>query len=425
MTRHGIGCRRSPPRGGTLACLPVLRSFLKWSGAIVVYAGLCAVYTLTIVLVAAAAFVSIGALAYVSCTVWLVGVGSPTAPARGVVRWIRSAGALLVMVGFFVAGFTREVLVVPLALVAALLIRSVCRFVARVLGQASRHVGLETAVWVAALLAAGLLADGASIVVVFAALLWRHDALLRALARGPVHWTPLVLSVVAALLIANASRGTLHARIKECRPGTPFLGESEPAAPVWIATLGDSSTQPVFVPEGLGYATRLERLLQESTARYHVVNCSFAGASSYQLAGQLERALAFHPTIVTIYIGNNDRIGMRGRSFDPVMERYRQNVYAVIERCRHEGIRPILVTSPTGIVWPVDFHHALQQANFELGREQRVEVVDAAGDMRSHWFFPLFFTWDFIHPNRMGHDRIARMLALQIRSGEPPSPAAP
>lgn len=78
--------------------------------------------------------------------------------------------------------------------------------------------------------------------------------------------------------------------------------------------LGDSSAVGVGAREG-GYPARLARRLRAEGAEVDLVNLAVSGATSADvLRGQLQRAIAAAPSVVTLAVGVNDLV--RGQTID-------------------------------------------------------------------------------------------------------------
>ncbi len=190
-----------------------------------------------------------------------------------------------------------------------------------------------------------------------------------------------------------------------------------------VALLGDSSTEAILLPGTMSYGAVLENQLNAThpEQRYRVVNCAFSGAATSHLAEQFEHAVAYQPAIVTIYMGDNDEWAQGSYEPDLLRPRYRAHVEDILAKSRERGIRPILVTPPSGRPWGIRWIHDMQQLSLEIGREHGVEVVDAEGEIGSRLLPALYFVADLGHPNALGHAIVARMLAAQIASGSPPA----
>ncbi len=226
-----------------------------------------------------------------------------------------------------------------------------------------------------------------------------------------------------------------------------------------VVHLGDSCTWGIGAPERETYAARLPALLEARTGvPWTSVNAGVPSYSSFQgrrLFERHQRELA--ADVVTIYFGWNDAWMMspdatnhimspgpggavlRGfyRSvafqrarlfvFDTLPERntqrvtpdeFRANVLAMIERARGAGQPVVVIVPPVGpdpkTMEPTrePAHHGYVAVLRELGGEPGVTVVDVARDFDAS-AHPLYFH-DPIHPNGLGHARIAELLAEAI-----------
>ena len=89
--------------------------------------------------------------------------------------------------------------------------------------------------------------------------------------------------------------------------GVRMLPADRAAEVVYVA-LGDSTVEGVgATTAGNNYVGRLDARLRDRYPRARTVNLGVAGATSYDvLDGQLERAVALKPHLVTLSIGPND-----------------------------------------------------------------------------------------------------------------------
>ncbi|MBK7974156.1 MAG: SGNH/GDSL hydrolase family protein [Deltaproteobacteria bacterium] len=221
---------------------------------------------------------------------------------------------------------------------------------------------------------------------------------------------------------------TFHPVPAECLDSTRTArpASTEDEGVVTVALLGDSSTQGILLPPTMTYAARLERLLNGAAPPrpYRVVNCSFSGAGTFHLPEQLGHAFAYEPAVVVVYMGDNDE-WIHG-SYEPTLlrPRYTARLGDVVERCRARGVRPILLTPPSGRPWGFEWAQDMQILTSEVGYTKGAEVIDVEGWIRDQVVPAYYFVADLAHPNSPGHALIATMLAERILRGAPVEPSA-
>jgi lysophospholipase L1-like esterase len=133
-----------------------------------------------------------------------------------------------------------------------------------------------------------------------------------------------------------------------------------------------------------------------------------------------------------------DEAGSAARFDDFVPVRYRSNLEAMIRLLASHDVKALLVTLPTvvrpgmtseevqranvffpyfagayGVSPLLSLHRAYNRTIVDVGRQERVEVVDLAGQLESVQDRTVYF-WDTMHPNEKGGGLIADMLAARI-----------
>lgn len=372
---------------------------------------------------------SVGALAFTA--VALAGVAWFPVPARGRPTPVSSTarrrlGVLaLTAVGLGLVPVTRLHLgALPFAVCVAALWRGIRTFHDRVVGHrvpwqlpAAAVCGTYVGCWV-------LSADVLLLVPVGLAL--ARCATLRALLTAPApRWRPLAVAgtagaallVALPLLAASGSDQCLDANRAVAPPTRAADGT------VTVALLGDSSTEGIFVPGALTYGAALERRLNDRGGRrFRVVNCGVRGAASRDLDDQLTLALAFHPAVVTAYVGYNDQTDSPDRGLEDRASRLRANLARFVARAHASGVQPMLITPPGGRALEHEWLDRVRSEEIELAATGSVGLVDARSAVRTHAVPALGFVADFVHPNQLGHAWLARDLAARVGAalGQPP-----
>jgi len=108
-----------------------------------------------------------------------------------------------------------------------------------------------------------------------------------------------VFGILTALLVATAC-SSMGTAVRMLPAG--------PSADLVYVALGDSTVEGIGASRaGNNYVGRLDVRLRERYPQAHTVNLGVAGATSYDvLEGQLSRAVALRPHLVTLSIGPND-----------------------------------------------------------------------------------------------------------------------
>lgn len=149
---------------------------------------------------------------------------------------------------------------------------------------------------------------------------WRHDVLKRYSAGDIVARNRLLVALAFVVAAASASAQ---------------LG-AEVATPILV--VGDSLSAEYGLPRDTGWVKLLADRIARKAPQYSVVNASISGDTTSggraRLAELLQRV---HPGVVIIELGAND--GLRGLS----IEAMRANLQAMIDACRRQGARVLLV----------------------------------------------------------------------------------
>lgn len=186
--------------------------------------------------------------------------------------------------------------------------------------------------------------------------------------------------------------------------------------------IGDSSTEGLDDPDSFGgyrgWANRLAERLAAAQGSLLYANLGIRGRRTRQiLDGQLDRALAMRPDLVTLFSGTNDVIARRFDA-DAVARDAEQMQRALIEG----GATLLTFTLPDlGPVLPLARRLAprilaLNAALREVSARTGAILVDfAAHPVASD---PRLWSDDRLHANALGHERIAAALAHALRLPE-------
>ncbi|MGH3357185.1 MAG: SGNH/GDSL hydrolase family protein [Nocardioidaceae bacterium] len=193
--------------------------------------------------------------------------------------------------------------------------------------------------------------------------------------------------------------------------GDGVYGREHAGELVGFAMLGDSGAAGYGVTDGLDTPAALigEGLAHMTDRPVRVMCHAFVGAQTSDLDGQIDRALAYRPSIVAIVIGTNDithsaRLPESARSLG-----------AAVRRLRDAGCEVVVGTCPDlGTVRPLrhplrDFARLMSR---RLATLQTIAVVEAGGrsvslgSLLGHDFETApeeFFGEDRFHPSATGY----------------------
>lgn len=192
--------------------------------------------------------------------------------------------------------------------------------------------------------------------------------------------------------------------------------------------LGDSTSEgigdiPLADGTPRGWADRLAEILAVVHGRVEYANLAVRGLKAGQvLESQLEPARALKPDLVTISAGVNDLLRP-----DFTVERLRESLTALVSPLVADGATVVLVPAPPvahlmplgRLTDPVS--HRIEAMNgvlTELAREPGVVVPE---NLTAELFGdPRMWAPDRLHLNDVGHDRLARGVALVLGGAEDP-----
>jgi lysophospholipase L1-like esterase len=221
---------------------------------------------------------------------------------------------------------------------------------------------------------------------------------------------PLALGLVAAVLAAGCAW---------TRSGAPRMLRADRAAPIVYVALGDSTVEGIGATSAaVNYVARIHERLRAWYPQARAVNLGVGGATSADVvAGQLERAIALGPDLVTLSIGPNDitdRVSVREyeRHVDTIFTRLRKETAAVVV----VNLLPDLAVTPRFRNDPardvvgrlsIEFNEALARR----ARDHGVEVVDLYAPSRVEVMArPELIASDGYHPSDLGYARWAELL---------------
>jgi len=189
--------------------------------------------------------------------------------------------------------------------------------------------------------------------------------------------------VVLGLLVAAGAAG--------CRRAPPNLDSPG----VSIVCLGDSITAGVGAAEGHAYPAALAALLGSE-----VINDGVPGDTAADGLARLPQVLAQDPWLVIVELGGNDILRQ------VPIERTEEALDAIVRQLLAARVLPVLVA----VEGPFGGSHGGMYAR--LGKRYRVPVVQDA--LRQILFDPSLKA-DEVHPNDLGHARLAEAVAATVQ----------
>lgn len=137
-----------------------------------------------------------------------------------------------------------------------------------------------------------------------------------------------------------------------------------------ILVFGDSLSAAYGLPQDHGWASLLEKRLNEERYGYRVANASVSGETTTGGASRIENTLQTHrPDIVVIELGAND--GLRGQSLDLM----RRNLERMIDASRRAKAEVLLVGMRLPPNYGTAYTQKFQQTYAELARTKKIAFV--------------------------------------------------
>jgi acyl-CoA thioesterase I len=190
---------------------------------------------------------------------------------------------------------------------------------------------------------------------------------------------------------------------------------------VHLVALGDSTAVGVGALRGGGYPEHLASRLRKEGLSVGLTNLGVSGARTADVVqGQLRRAVAAQPTLVTLGIGVNDL--WRGTTLDAFSE----DLERIARRMKQTGAPvvvsnlPDLALAPVAKLVPSSLYEGriepFNDALAEVARRHGLHLVDLYGASRAYIpRHPEFFSGDGFHPSEAGYAQWAEFLYPTVR----------
>lgn len=185
-------------------------------------------------------------------------------------------------------------------------------------------------------------------------------------------------------------------------PALVAIAEQNTRKKTRILILGDSLTEGYGVEKEEAFPALLDAKLKKWEDRFEVVNGGSSGSTSASGVRRLKWYAKAQPDIVLLALGSND--GLRGVK----AEETRKNVEEAILFCRGKGWKVLMA----GLKVPPNYgaEYASAFENVYTGLAERYRLPMAGFLLEGVAGEPGMNQADGIHPNELGHERIAENL---------------
>jgi acyl-CoA thioesterase I len=196
-----------------------------------------------------------------------------------------------------------------------------------------------------------------------------------------------------------------------------------------VVCLGDSITGPIpgthYLDHYAKYADLLQFVLEThlGAGNATVTNCGYAGNTSAQALARVDtQVLPVKPDIVTVLIGGND-FGDQSPDRKPINDRLRQNLTAIVEKCKAAGAKVLLLqyADPKADDMSKVWTH-LNEGNpviAEIAKAESVPTLELAPAFReaakTHPLAELASPIDGVHLNPGGEIVVARAIFFKFQ----------
>ncbi len=166
-----------------------------------------------------------------------------------------------------------------------------------------------------------------------------------------------------------------------------------------VIFLGDSLTAGYGLPAEESFPALVVRLLEAEGRSVRIVNAGVSGDTTAGGLRRLDWLLPQKPAVLVVGLGGND--GLRGLSLRETEE----NLRAIVVRAKASGVRVLLLGMRLPPNYGPDYTARFERIYLAIARAERVSLVPfllegVGGD-------PTLNLPDGIHPNRIGHERVA------------------
>lgn len=223
----------------------------------------------------------------------------------------------------------------------------------------------------------------------------------------------LVLLSAAMMIVGLAGCATEERSLEEklTRSSSAAAGLEDSMSAVQaqlVVFLGDSLTAGYGLSEEEAFPTLLQEQLLAQGRAVQVVNAGVSGDTTAGGLSRLDWLLAQNPDIVVVGLGAND--GLQGLS----LEETKENLRLIVRRCRESRSAVLLLGMKIPPSYGADYALGFETIFPALADELQVELVPfllegVAAD-------PALNLADGIHPNAMGHRRLAENVLPRLEA---------
>ena len=216
-----------------------------------------------------------------------------------------------------------------------------------------------------------------------------------------LRWIPLIVTLLVAAGCTRSPEAVESQRLPDA-PEAPAKPQQPDARPVIVA-FGDSLSEGFGVETGFSFPDQLQKKLDKSGYKYHIVNLGVSGDTTTGGLGRLDYALSLKPAIVILELGGND--GLRGV---PVAST-KANLEKMIVACQRSGASVLLAGMTLPPNYGPDYVRAFESAYKDLAKTYKLQLIpflmqDILAQLQLQ---PGLMQRDGTHPTAKGHAIIA------------------
>lgn len=176
---------------------------------------------------------------------------------------------------------------------------------------------------------------------------------------------------------------------------------------VWC--LGDSLTAGYGVAPNQAYPALLEQLLSNNNRNVRIINAGLSGSTTASGADRYRWLKRSHglPDVLLLALGAND--GLRGQS----LLEAKSNLSAVIQQAKEDGVKVLLAGMRIPNNYGKSYTSAFSNMFINLATEHEIPLIPFL--LEGIALNPKFNLPDGIHPNVMGHSKIAETVHQHLK----------
>jgi len=178
-----------------------------------------------------------------------------------------------------------------------------------------------------------------------------------------------------------------------------------------VVVLGDSIAEGYGVAQGRSFPDDVQRRLDKTGYKYHVVNLGVSGDTTTGGLNRLNYALSLKPQVLVIELGGND--GLRGV---PVAQT-KSNLEQMIVRAKKAGSQVLLAGMTLPPNYGPDYIRNFEGMYKDLAARYKVPLIPflMSAIREQYDVRPGLMQRDGIHPTAEGHELIADTVMRYLR----------